>query len=390
MSKHKIAILINSLKRGGSERTVFYLLNGLRDRFEVDLILFSDEIEYELPIGQRVEVIGRNEGSNDILNIARIPKLSWRLKNYCRDNDIELVLSLLSRPNFVACFAKKLGLKSKVLISERAYTPMWFRDATTHGKVGKRLISTLYPLADAILPNSVATGFALREHYGVNGDYHVVRNPVDLNYIQERSEETVTDVVFDKFTFVCVAGFRAQKNHVILIDAFGRLKDRDAQLLLIGSGPLLESCKMQVEEMGFADKVLFLGPQENPFKYLRHADCFVLSSNFEGFPNVLLEALACGLPIISADCQTGPRELLAGGEPLTDYLKPGQIQQGQHGILVPVGDAACLSLAMHEMMANDQLRNNYMATAKNKASEYNYEGVLTEFVKILELYLPKK
>lgn len=372
---------------GGAERVAAYLLGNLRSEYEVHLLLFTDDIDYELPADQIISFLDKKNGqTNDVVNILRIPIISHRLVKYCREHDIELVLSLLARSNFVACFAKKLGLKAKVLISERIFTPMWYRENTLRGKAGSMLTSGLYKLADAILPNSQGTIDALRDHYGIQNKYFLVKNPIDLNYIGSKLSEIVDDVQFDKFTFVCLAGFRPQKNHRMLIDAFAALENTICQLLLIGKGSLLEEIKKQTVSMGLTDRVLFLGHKDNPFMYLGSADCCILASDFEGFPNVLVEALACGVPVISTDCLTGPRELLSPAARFHAQLT-NTIEYGDYGVLVPVGNSKLMTAAMDEMVKNEELRNKYISRGPQKASEYDHEIVMGEFKQIIDAHL---
>lgn len=388
MSKRKIAILINTLAGGGAERTVTHLLRNLRDDYEVHLVLFSDVIEYELPKDQIVTFLdNENPSQSNVVNILKIPKLSRRLVKYCRNNNIDLIMSFLNRPNFVACLAKKLGLKAKLLISERTYTPHYYRNDNASGVIGKWLISTLYPLADAILPNSRGTMSALQKQFRVNNNYTLVRNLLDLGDIENKMAEVVDDARFDKFTFVHVGSFSFMKGHRMLVEAFAKLKfNKDAQLLLIGRGPLHKEINALVAVLKLQDQVIFLGHKSNPFKYMARSDCFVFASEFEGFPNVLLEALACGLPVISTDCLTGPRELLMPSE-VASSKQDSVIEFGRNGVLVPVGNIQAMSEAMCEMMTNDEMRIAYKEIAANKAREFDQTIISEEFRQIINDHL---
>ncbi len=384
MPKQKIAILINTLAGGGAERTVTHLLWNLRDDYEVHLVLFSDVIEYDLPKDQIINLLDKESPTkNSGANILKIPKLSGRLVKYCNENNIDLVLSFLHRPNFVACHAKKRGLAAKVLISERIYTPLWYRAAELRGKIGNFLISRLYPYADAILPNSEGTRNALRDNYGIRGEYVVVKNLISIDDVNKLRTEDVDDFDFGAFTFVCVAGFREQKNHRALINAFADIEDKSVRLLLIGKGALLDKAREQVTSLDLQDRVTFLGHRDNPFKYISRAGCFVLASDFEGFPNVLIEALACGTPIISTDCLTGPRELLA---PEPGVLTPAG-EFGRYGVLVPVGDTGALTAAMTEMAGNESLRERYKTDSPGRAAEYDQKIVIEEFRSVINEHL---
>ncbi len=369
--KPKIGILIHNMIGGGAERFVSHLLAGLKGDFEIHLVLFDDIFEYDLPSGQVVAYVERGvRGRYNLLSIARLPLVAWRLKKYCDVNDIDLLFSFLNRPNFTACLAKIAGLKIPLIISEQIYTPSWFIELDIRGKIAKRLLSWLYPRADLILPNSEGTRRALEEYYGIKTRYMVIRNIVDRREIEQKITEAVDGVNFDRFTFVNLASFSPQKGHRLMVEAFNRLGSKDAQLLFIGKGGKFTEIRDLVGSMGLEKDILFLDHQRNPFKYLGRADCFVLASDFEGFPNVLTEAMACGLPVISTDCETGPRELLAPG---TESKLSGEqtIEHAEFGVLVPVGNMSALTEAMQDMLENEDRRLKYTERGYSRVADFD-------------------
>jgi glycosyltransferase involved in cell wall biosynthesis len=373
--------------RGGAERMVSYLLNDFKDDYEIHLILFDNLIEFDLPENQIVEILDPNtKKRRNLVNISRIPLLARKLAKYCNENDISLVFSFLNRPNFVSCLAKKFGIKAKVLISERTHTLSWFPENDIRGKIARLFITNLYSLADAILPNSHGSKMGLINHYGVQSEFHVIKNIVDIERIEKLKKEDCEEIFGGKFSFVMTSNFHEGKNHKMLLGAFAKLENPGIQLLLIGKGVLEEEIKRLAQELEIADKVYFLGQQSNPFKYLSRADCFVFSSDFEGFPNVLVEALACDLPVISTDCTTGPRELLAPDSDLTFALKDS-IEIAAHGVLFPVGDTARLAKAMEMIIANDELRQKFRSAAHNRAKDFDSKVVTREIKEILDSYI---
>ncbi len=131
--------------------------------------------------------------------------------------------------------------------------------------------------------------------------------------------------------FLSVGNLKPEKNQALLLRAFAALPRPDARLMLLGSGPQEAPLRALAEQLGLAERVIFAGFQRDPAPFYAAADLFVLSSNHEGFGNVIVEALSHGLPVVSTDCPAGPAEILDGGT---------------FGLLVPVGDAAALAEAM--------------------------------------------
>jgi N-acetylgalactosamine-N,N'-diacetylbacillosaminyl-diphospho-undecaprenol 4-alpha-N-acetylgalactosaminyltransferase len=182
------------------------------------------------------------------------------------------------------------------------------------------------------------------------------------------------------FYFAAVGNFRKEKNFPLLLNAFALLKELDCKLLLIGDGLLEDSMKQKAVQLGLVDRVMFCGRDTNPFKYLLNIGCFVLSSDAEGFPNVLLEALACGKAVISTDCNSGPREMLApSSDPrrqLTDHFS-----EEMYGILTPVGNVELLAAAMKKMVSDEALRKRLEQKAAKRAAEFDISIICKHFVK---------
>jgi N-acetylgalactosamine-N,N'-diacetylbacillosaminyl-diphospho-undecaprenol 4-alpha-N-acetylgalactosaminyltransferase len=236
-----------------------------------------------------------------------------------------------------------------------------------------------YKRADLVLANSYAMRTDLIENFKIKTPVRVIYNPIDLHFIKTHTGE-VPDMVFDKncFYFVNVGGFRKEKNHLLLIQAFFILKNLPCKLVIVGGGVMEEELKQKVKDLGLMDRVIFTGFDNNPFKYVNRSDCFVLSSDVEGFPNVLIEALACGKPVISTDCSSGPRELLA---PATDlhHRAINNYEIGEYGILTPANDVIALAAAMKKMMEDADLRKHFEGKAPGRAQQFDVDVIKQYF-----------
>jgi len=301
--KQKLSILIYSLAGGGAERVVSILLNELKNRYNITLFLMNDTIFYDIPKDIKIIYLENSlPFESGIKKLLKLPFLGWRYKKL---NDADISLSFMNRPNYINVLAKIFGMKSKVIISERIAPSKEYQTDNIKDKISRFLIKFLYPKANIIIPNAEGIKIDLIDNFLIDRNIiKVVNNPVNINKIIKMKKENI-EFRDDDFSFITIGRLQKQKNHSLLIKAMQTI---DAKLYIIGDGELKEELQNQIKELGLIDRVFLLGRQENPYKYLSKADCFIFSSNYEGFPNVILEALACELPIISTDCASGPRE----------------------------------------------------------------------------------
>jgi len=371
----KIVILINSLESGGAERVVSNLLNDFVDRYDCYLILIHKNIFYTLD--SRVKILNLNEQKNllGIKKFLRLPILAYKLSKLIKEYKFDQVISFLSRSNYINILSNIL-IKHETIINERAMPSLQY-EYGINGKINKILIKTLYPRACLCLSNSYGNMIDLKNNFNVV-KIEYIHNLFDIETIEELSKK---DIEFQKkrFTFVTVGRLDSGKNHKLLIEA---VKDFNADLWIIGDGELKEGLQKYINELNLNDKVYLLGKKENPFSFLSKADCFVFSSNYEGFPNVLVEALACGLPIISTDCQSGPREILAPTSNISFQLND-KIEFAEYGVLTPIKNVEKLKEEMNLMINDENLRKNYQDKAKQRANDFKIEKIIKQYERIL-------
>ncbi len=306
----KILIVTSSLRvGGGAERNAVQLGKILKRRgHHVTLLSFyPGEPKYDWD-GEHI-CLDQREGKNLFMDALEIVSTARKIRDLCREMGTEVVISFLTRMNVQTLLSKSLfGNKVKILVSVRNH-PLK-RNKGWHQFLMKRL----YPKADKVVAQTEGIENILRERFYLNNTV-VIPNIVDIQSFKEMVEKDLPEehrrLYDDSFVFINIGSLTEQKAQCHLLRTFAYMKQRgESRLIILGKGPLEGDLKRLAEDMGIWNRVFFLGEVKNVFPYLKGADCFVLTSLFEGFPNVLIEALSVNLPIISTDCVSGPREIL--------------------------------------------------------------------------------
>lgn len=373
---NKLIFVINSLHFGGAERVVSQLINSLHGDFEIHLALYHRVIDYKLPDTVKIIDLNEDEKNGNARIFLRLPLIAYKLKKYCSKHDIGIVVTFLNRPCYIAAIMKSWwNYKGRVVMCERSYQSNILNviggGTEIYKKISKKLIRFSYQRADLVLTNSMLSRLDLINNFSITTPVEVIYNPIDLQEIEDRSGEAPHDI-FDKdfYYFISVGNFRPEKRFDILLKAMGILKQYPLKLILIGGGKLGSELKKLAEETGISDRIIFTGFDSNPYKYISRADCFVLSSYTEGFPNVLLEALACNKAVISTDCKSGPRELLAPGVNVEEEINNG-FEVMKYGVLTAVNDAESLADAMLRLFNDKTLQQELSSIAFERAAMFN-------------------
>ena len=377
----QIVILINSLAGGGAERVVSTLLNNLVEKYECHLILMENKISYELD--SRINIISLDEKSNQngIVKLLRLPIISYKLSKVIKKHNFSQITSFLYRANYVNILAKYLS-KHKCIISERIAPSSMYEDKSISSTISKFLIRNLYNKADKIIPVSKAIENDLIENFGANIKQKVIYNPYDIEKIEQLSKENVSYIIDRKKSIITVGSLGKRKNHSLLINAFSKIDDEEYKLYILGKGEEEDNLKNLVKELKLQDKVIFIGFDNNPYKYLAKCGIFVLSSNSEGFPNVLAEAMVCGCSVISTDCLSGPREILVPNSDVNFQLE-NNIELAEYGILIPIKNVDKLQEAMNLIINDESLRKSYQDKAKQRANDFRTDKIIKQYEEII-------
>lgn len=257
-----------------------------------------------------------------------------------------------------------------------------FKRATTFW-----LIRHMYRAADAVIANSEGVADDIAALVGLERScVHVVYNPKPLAFIRTCAAEPSGHPWLDekKTPIIVAAGrLREQKNFAHLIRAFARIaSESPARLVIVGKGREGEKLRALVDELGLRERVSLAGYQDNPYAFLARADAYVHPSLWEGLPNALMEAMACGVPVIAADCPSGPRELLAPGTSHANRLREGS-ERARYGILVATGDEEALSEVMRDMLGDRAMREGYAAACLQRAEDFDEPKIVDAYFRII-------
>ncbi len=327
----RLAIFLPALGVGGAERVMLKLAQGLVTHgFAVDLVLARAEGPLLAEVPEKARVV-KLEASGVL---PSLPALIC----YLRRERPKALLSVL-HGNVVATWARRLaGVSTRVVVSERnalsCMTQYYASDLRM--RLTPQLTRWFYPWADGIVAVSKGVADDLAQVAGIPRErIQVIYNPIVTPELAAKAKVPLQHPWFgpgQPSVILSVGRLTAQKDFPTLIQAFARVRqDRAIRLLILGEGEERPALEALVQQLGLEQDVSLPGFILNPYPYMVQAEIFVLSSRWEGLPGALIEAMYCGTPLISTDCPSGPREILA---------------DGRYGQLVPVGAVNALAEAI--------------------------------------------
>ena len=408
-----ITLFLPNLDGGGAEKVMLLLAAALVQLgYRVDLVLGQVAGSYMEYVPTGVHVVGLKERSQcgarlqalvadyAALRALLLPVLlaykTHRIirclpdfVHYVRRVQPTVMLAALTPANLVAIWAQQLaGISMRVVISEHNTLSQMIAEkaAFWRWRFLSPLLKRVFAHADAIIAVSNGVADDLARSTGLpRASITTIYNPVVTPQLLEQAQEPLDHPWFAAGAAPVLLGvgrLTQQKDFPTLLRAFARvLKTRAAHLIILGEGPERQELESLARQLGTAAQVELPGFVHNPFAYMARAKGFVLSSRYEGLGNVLVEALACGCPVVSTDCPSGPAEIIGGG----DYRQIGQ-ENGQNdlssGILVPVGDEVALADAMLAVLAAP-----FDAAARkrrqNRAAQFSVERAVERYMEVL-------
>lgn len=353
-----------SLAGGGAERTVVNIINNMdKSKFEVILVLGSkNNNKYLDLISKDVNI--------KILNCTKVKYCVFKLRNSIINENPDFVFSTLNPNNIVLSLANMIcfSRKSRVTIREANHR-------TQSGKV--KLVNKIltYLTYNYLVENVVALSQGVKEDLVNNfkissRKIKVIYNPIEVDMIQSLSKEAVCKNISNnkERTIIAVGRLVEQKDFNTLINAFSIVEKKiPSKLIILGTGPLEMELKKYSEYLGVSKSIRFLGFKKNPYKYIYNSDLFVLSSKWEGFGHVIVESMACGTPVISSNCKSGPKEIIGDNE---------------YGVLSKVGDVGELAESIIELLRNNDVLDNYSKKGLQRATDFKAIKIVDQYQKL--------
>ena len=361
----RMTVVITSLERGGAERVVSDLAGAwVEQRKDVTILTLDRFGEPAYALDPAVKLKRATLEKRWPSPLQSLAQKLWRiggLRRAIRETKPDVVISFMDRPNVLTLLATR-GFNVPVVISERTNPQMY-----KIGVVQSALRRVLYPRAQALVCETSATLEFFTRSIGVAG--YVIPNFVNLPPTAGAGTKPARSG--SGRLIIGMGRLGPEKGFDLLLEAFARVAGRHPEwsLKILGNGPLREPLERQAASLGLNERVWFAGEVRDPFSELMAADLFVFSSRFEGFGLALLEAMACGLAVISFDCPSGPRTI---------------IRDGIDGILVKPQDINALAVAMNRLMGDPEERARLASRAPGVMERFNKDVILAQWQRLVE------
>jgi len=362
ISNKKLLVFIPSIEDGGVEKNLFIILNYLKLKIEnIHLLTFDDSKKNYF--NNKIKII------NPIFNFSflkgRYPKyflcLLLLIKTLIFDRNY-LILSF--QANIYALIISKI-FSLKIISRSNSSSAGW-----SSNKIKQSIFSYFFKKADKIIVNSKDFKKEMDKKYSI--DTHCILNPFIFNKIKKESK-VKTGKIFSKNTLklISVGRLTLQKDFITLFKAINMIKKRKVELIVIGKGSEKEKLENFIKNNNLTNRIKLIGYKKNPFKYINQAEIFILTSIFEGSPNVLIEAQYLKKYVISTNCPTGPREILSNGK---------------YGSLVKIGDfksiAKILQNYNYSLSIKKKINSSFLST-----KEYDHKTNCKEYFNLIQKYI---
>jgi len=360
---------------GGKKKVILMLANALIESYDISFLTIDTKIsrekikDFQSGLNSRIRIVP-HFFKRDILFY---PKLFIIFGKKLKNIEPDIVICGGGGPHsnaFFGLIAKAFLPKIKIIFIDQGNpSPLLKKQNFLVRKITKMIYKKIDKSISVSkeLSEHIKTCFKLKKDQ-CSFVYNCV-NPDIFKLKSEPIEEKIFDFDLPFILTACRLDLYS-KDFKTLIEAYKIINSQiNCYLVIIGDGPDRDKIKKMVDDLKLTEKVLMLGYQKNPYKWMKKAKAFVLSSFFEGFSLVLVEAMACDCPVVSSDCDFGPREI---------------IDNGVNGFLVPVGDAKLMAQRIVELLKNENLRQDFIRNSQRTIQKFSFENMIAGYKKIIQ------
>jgi glycosyltransferase involved in cell wall biosynthesis len=373
-ARRRVCFVLPSLAGGGAERAAVQILNALdADAWDRSMYLFSREGPYlsEVDGGIRVAAGRRRSRGDRFVSLRR----------FIRAEQPDIVMAFLSYFSVLAT-VRATSRSARVIFNQQTPVSAFLADADYRWRfpIRRRVFTEVarlaYPSADAVVATSHGVADELLDQFGVAEErLHVVPNPVDLKRIDAATQEPLDaahEAVWTHPAVVAAGRLADAKNYPLMLDAFAIVRAQlPARLFILGRGELESALRARVHELGLDDDVVFCGFQSNPWKYVARGDVFLLTSHYEGFGNVLVEAMACRVPVV-ATASHGTKEI---------------VNSGRDGVIVERHEPEAVASALAGLLRDAPSLGRMREAARCRAERFAMPAVAAEYDRVFQTVL---
>ena len=364
MKEKKLIIFIPSVEGGGVEKNFFLITNYL-SQYLKDITVITADKSVKKRINKKVTIIAPQ--SNFWANQKRLIKYLlclYKLFLFTLQNKNILVFSFQANA-YAIILSKIFGIK--IITRSNSSSEGWSKNI-----IKKFLYKIFLNLSDQVIVNSYALKKELDGKFKIKS--YAIYNPLNKKNIKKKSKEKIKINFFkgNHLKLITIGRLVDQKDHLTILKSINLIKKHNIKLLIIGNGNKKKLLNQYIKEKKLSSKIKLIPFQKNPYKYLSLADIFILSSKFEGLPNVLLEAQCLKKYIISTDCPTGPREILL---------------DGKAGDLIPIGNFKKLSSRVKKFKKHNNNYKKKILLGYKNLNRFDHDYNMEKYHKIIKKFI---
>lgn len=363
-----IVIWIYKLGNGGAERVIAELASCFSEKNNVTILTHTSDNDYGGNVSKNVNVINLGKNVPHFIKPKTLFCLFGLIK-FIKSNKPDVIFTTgVQHSVIILILSCVFRFSSKIIIREtNTISAQSQKSNNILDQFGPKMARLFYPMAHYIIApsNGVAEDLCANIK-NIAHKIKVVFNPVDVERIQKQAQEPLANSIKEHKPYILSVGrLVPQKGHADLIKAWAPIyREKNIKLMILGDGSEKENLIQKATELKVQNGLLLPGFDNNPFPAMAHCEVFVLSSYYEGLPNTLLQALACGCRVVSTNCPSGPKEIL---------------QNGRFGELVAVGDTSALNIAIENALKS---KKDTKATREMLQAHFNKKNISKQYLDI--------